>query len=224
MLPRWLTLEVALAGLAALGAGLLYAWKPPEGWLGGVGGGGSEGEPLPPIPFVQAAHYGKGRPQGTPNQIIIHTAEAKQTPTTAKAVAGYFATTDTVASAHYIVDSGSVYQSVDEGDQAWHAAGDNARSIGIEHAGYAKQTPEEWQSEYNQAMLKLSAQLAADIAARYGIPAVRLSVADLLAGKPGFASHKDVSTAFKKSDHGDPGAGFPWDQYLAMVAERTPIA
>lgn len=207
----------------ALAAALFYAFKPREGdggtWGGGGFGSAGPAEPigLPEIPFVQAKHLGTGRPSGAVNAVVIHTAETPQTSAAAKNVANYFATTDTVASAHYTVDSDSIYQSVNEGDQAWHAAGYNARTIGIEHAGYAKMTPEEWQSDYNERMLRLSAKLAAQIATKYGIPAVRLSIADILAGKPGFAAHADASKAFKKSDHSDPGANFPWDHYLSLV-------
>lgn len=225
-LPPWALWGGVGVGIAAV---LLYALKSSDNegggtWGGDGSGGGGGGGPLPDIPFVQAKHIGTGRNGTKIDQIIIHTAETPETGSAAKNVANYFATTDTVASAHYIVDSDSIYQSVKEDDQAWHAAGDNARSIGIEHAGYAKQTADDWSNEYNQKMLALSARLAADIASRYGIPVVRLSVADLIAGKPGFASHKDVSAAFKKSDHADPGPDFPWTQYLQMVQSHMGVA
>lgn len=221
-MPAIKTVHLVLAGVGAFIAALLASRF--TGNESASSPSPAPAEPLPDIPFVQAKHIGTGRPAGAINQIIIHTAETPKTSTAAKSVAGYFATTDTVASAHYIVDAGSIYQSVKEDDQAWHAAGDNAHSIGIEHAGYAKQSADEWQDEYNQQMLALSARLAADIASRYGIPAVRLTVADLIAGKSGFASHADVSKAFKKSDHADPGPNFPWDSYLASVASKLPIA
>jgi len=33
----------------------------------------------------------------------------------------------------------------------------------------------------------------------------------------GFAGHRDVSEAFRKSDHSDPGEHFPWGWYLTRV-------
>lgn len=73
--------------------------------------------------------------------IVVHyTGNSKDT---AKANANYFNSTSVEASAHYIVDDGSCYQSVALHNRAWHCGGTsvykhatcrNANSIGIEMA------------------------------------------------------------------------------------------
>ena len=123
-----------------------------------------------------------------------------------------------------MVDDKQIVQSVSEFDTAW-AVDDwslNQQSISIEHAGSASQSPAGWQDAYSQAELKLSATLAKQIAARYRIPIVKLSSADILAGKAGFCGHADITAAKKISGgHTDPGANFPWSEYLEMVSKAT---
>jgi N-acetyl-anhydromuramyl-L-alanine amidase AmpD len=172
------------------------------------------------IPFVQAAHCGPSR-KGEPIWlIVIHTMEAPEKPRTAHNVAFWFAGPSAPqASAHYCVDSDDTVQCVKEDMVAWGAPGANRHGIHIEHAGYASQTPTDWQDEYSQRMLLRSAALAADIAKRYGIPVVKLSPGDLAdPSATGFCGHVDV-TVGRNAGHGhtDPGASFPWGQYLDMV-------
>ena len=98
--------------------------------------------------------------------------------------------------------------------------------MGIELAGFARQSPAEWRDAYSGAVLRQAARLTADVCARYGIPLRRLRAADLVAGRRGVTGHADVSAAFRKSDHWDPGPGFPWAMFLRLarggdVVERT---
>lgn len=170
---------------------------------------------------MQAKHYTSGpRTKGPVRVVVVHSMEAPEKGTTAESVAAYFARGERVASAHYCIDADSIAQCVREADVAYHAPGANHDGIGLEHAGYARQTREEWLDPYGKAMLALSAKLAAEVAGRYGIPALLLSVADLKAGKRGFCSHHTVSLAYRRSSHTDPGTGFPWDWYLRAVHEE----
>lgn len=122
---------------------------------------------------------------------------------------------------HNCVDDNSIVQCVLEKDVAWHAPGANARGIGIEHAGYAKQKREEWLDPYSAAMLEMSAGLVADICRRYSIPVVRPSVEELKKGARGIIGHIDATNAWSNGKgHYDPGPNFPWDWFLARVAER----
>lgn len=171
-------------------------------------------------PFLQASHYKRvgGR---TVDLVVIHTMEAPEKGTTAESVARYFQTTDRVVSAHYCIDDDTIVQSVREEDVAWCAPGANHNGIHLEHAGYAKQSAGEWKDAFSQAMLERSARLTADLCARYRIPITWLHPTDLLAGKRGVTSHNNVSKAFKRSTHWDPGKGFPIEPYLSLVRSFT---
>lgn len=149
--------------------------------------------------------------------IVIHTMEAPESVNTAENVARYFASGSVRASAHYCIDNNSVVQCVRERDVAWHAPGVNHNSIGLEHAGYAKQGTAEWTDAYSQQMLSLSAALTAEIASRHSIPATFVDALGLQRGQRGITTHKMVSDAFRKSTHWDPGPGFPMSDYLGMV-------
>jgi hypothetical protein len=63
-----------------------------------------------------------------------------------------------------------------------------------------------------------AAARARDLCDRYGLPLVKLTPADLLAGKHGICGHVDVSQAWHQSDHSDPNnTTFPWDRFMAEV-------
>lgn len=173
--------------------------------------------------FVQARYYTPAN-RKTVTLIVLHTAECAEVAKADEAVAAYFAGPDTHrASAHYTVDVDSITQSVLEKDIAWHAGPVNNISIGIEHAGYMRQTSEQWHDAYSIQMLARSAELVADICTRYGIPPVRLTATDLRDGKrAGICGHVDVSNGLGGTTNQDPGVHFPWDEYLDMVkAEMT---
>lgn len=167
--------------------------------------------------FIEARNYTKGR-AGPIDLLVIHAMEAPEKPDTAEAVARWFAgSTAPQASAHYCVDADSIVQCVRDEDVAWHAPGANHNGLGVEHAGYSAQTGVDWDDPYSHAMLWRSARLAADKCREYRIPAVWLSPADLLAGRRGITSHWNVTLAFKRSDHTDPGPGFPAEHYVTWI-------
>jgi N-acetyl-anhydromuramyl-L-alanine amidase AmpD len=172
------------------------------------------------MPFVQARNYTRGRSNAI-DVLVIHTMEAPEKPTTAESVAKWFAGSSAPqASAHYCIDNNSAVQCVRDEDVAWHAPGANHNGIGFEHAGFAAQTSKDWQDPYSQALLEVSAELVAKKAEEFHIPVVWLQVADLRAGRRGITGHAQVSDAFKKSDHHDPGGNFPVQHYLALVKKH----
>lgn len=155
--------------------------------------------------------------------IVVHDMEVREGANTAESLGDLFqGPRSPRASWHFAVDKNSVVQGVGVGDTAWHAPGANHDGIGIEHAGYASQSRDQWLADGD--MLNYSAGLAASIL--HGlelfpgihIPVHRLNVAELLGGTAsGFAGHRDVNDAFHKSTHTDPGSSWPWDVYLAKV-------
>lgn len=169
-------------------------------------------------PFVQARNYTRTTGRHV-SLIVIHSMEAPETWGRARNTANWFAgRTAPRASAHYCVDNTEVIQCVREIDVAWHAPGANHNGIGIEHSGYARQSLAEWQDPYSAAMLALSARLSAGIAARFGIPARFLNAHDLRRGDTnGVTTHHEVSQAYRRSDHWDPGPHFPMAHYLNMM-------
>ncbi len=122
-------------------------------------------------------------------RIVMHTMEAPEEADTAEDVARYFIENSRKVSAHYCVDNDSVVGCVPEERVANHAAGDNLQSIGIELAGRASQTREQWADAYSRAELLSAAKLCANIGKRRGIPARFLSDAELSNRVKGFVSH-----------------------------------
>jgi N-acetyl-anhydromuramyl-L-alanine amidase AmpD len=167
------------------------------------------------IPFVEARWFTKTNGRRI-DYIVIHDMEAAEKGDTAENVARFFATTPVKASAHYNVDNNSIVQSVREQDIAYHAP-PNLHSIGIEHAGFARQTRDQWLDAYGKAMLALSAQLMAELLTKYDLPAQFLSAEDLKAGKRGITTHRNVSKAFGQTSHTDPGPDFPVAWYMDRV-------
>jgi N-acetyl-anhydromuramyl-L-alanine amidase AmpD len=167
-------------------------------------------------PFVESPN--RTRTDGREIElIVIHTMEIADRVDSAEICARWFATPVSKVSAHYCVDAGTIIQCVAEADVAWHARGGNDRSIGVELAGMAGQGRRDWEDAYSAAVLERAAELVADIAARHDIPIRKLGPGALLAGKPGITGHADVSSAWHRSDHWDPGPAFPWRAFLESV-------
>lgn len=159
-----------------------------------------------------------GLPPRVVDLIIIHTMETPERPRTARDVAEWFAGPNAPqASAHFCIDDEQIIQCVRLQDVAWAAPGANRDGVHLEHAGYAGQTEVQWDDDYSQAVLWNSAQLAAQLCQRFGIPPVKV---DPKPGARGFCGHVDV-TNWRNGGRGhqDPGPNFPWGQYLALVAE-----
>lgn len=220
----------------------------PKSW--GAAGGTTEASKThiaSDIPYVPAKNYTVAN-RSTISLIVIHTMEAPEMGSTAENVAGFFknqpkrGALDPVwcrkdpktgalvpwegASAHYNIDVDSIVCSVVEKDIAWHAGPVNGRSVGLEHAGYAKQTAAEWADDYSMAMLLRSAKFVAELCSRYDIPVKRLSAEELHAGAAGLCGHVDVTNALSAGNgHKDPGPNFPWDWYLEQIRHfLSPIA
>jgi N-acetyl-anhydromuramyl-L-alanine amidase AmpD len=174
-------------------------------------------------PFIQARWFTKG-PRGGPIQLaVMHTVEVPEKPTTAEAVARYFATTDRKASAHWCCDADSTVGCVRESDIAYAAPGSNHNGVHVELAGYAAQTGKDWADPYSQRMLKeQAAPLVRAICKRHAIPTRFVDAAGLKAGQWGITTHAEVTKAFHRSSHTDPGAGFPIASFIEMVQGTDP--
>jgi len=169
------------------------------------------------IDYKQAKHYtvASGR---SIELIVLHSMEAGEASTTAEAVASWFAGSSAPkASAHYCIDDDSIVQCVLDKDVAWAAPGANKNGIHLEHAGYARQTREQWLDDFSSRMLALSACLTARLCVTYNVPPVFVDREGLKRNERGITTHNEVTWAFRKSTHTDPGKHFPIDHYLDLV-------
>jgi N-acetyl-anhydromuramyl-L-alanine amidase AmpD len=166
--------------------------------------------------FVESPHVTRaaGRVVDT---VVVHTMEVGERPDAAEICARWFQHPDSEVSAHYCVDADTVIQCVREEDIAWHARGGNERSIGVELAGFARQQAPDWQDAYSTAVLERAANLVADVCSRHAIPIRRVRAEGLRRGRRGITTHADVSRAFGRSDHWDPGPAFPFWRFLELV-------
>lgn len=176
-----------------------------------------------PAVSVRAASD-SGSPNTPITRIVIHATAGgrgypnESGPGVAEATAHYFAEPGCPGSAHYVEDLDSEQHCLPENVIGWHAP-PNKGSIGIEVCADANYSPEEWLSPQVWPAVERAAARARDLCLRYGVPIAKLSPADLLAGKHGICGHIDVSQAWHQSSHWDPGPGFPWPQFMALVAQ-----
>lgn len=177
----------------------------------------------PGVPFVEAAGYTTGRPDGPPLWIVIHDMESSERGSCAEDTANYFATGagGRNVSSHYCVDNNSVVQCVLLRDSAWTVGNrpGNNRGINWELCGYASQSRAQWLDDFGLAMFAQIRPILRADAAEYGIPLTRRTVAELQAGKKGITSHNDLRLAFGGTTHTDPGSNFPWDVFLETMGD-----
>lgn len=173
------------------------------------------------VEYVEASNWSSSLGTSQVKRLIVlHSMEAPEASTTARRTAEWFATqtrSNSGTSAHACVDDSEVLQCVPWGGIAWHAPGANQLGIGIEHAGYARQTATQWLDAYGRRMLTRSAWLVSQLCTRYGIPAKPVTAAGLLSGDSGITTHSAVSQAYRKSNHTDPGPAFPLSFYIELV-------
>lgn len=153
--------------------------------------------------FSQSPNYTAGR--SSYDFIVIHTMQGSYSGTKS-----WFLNSASNVSAHYIVRSsdGQITQMVSDGDTAWHAQCYNARAIGIEHEGYIA-APSTW---YTDAMYTESAKLTRYLADRHGIAIDRTHI----------IGHVDVASNCNTGGHTDPGTGWNWTKYMALVNNQGP--
>ncbi|RAV33538.1 N-acetylmuramoyl-L-alanine amidase [Corynebacterium heidelbergense] len=162
-------------------------------------------------------NFGNPRPLSAINHICIHvTVNSPGTP--AENVAQYQIDSES-GSYHMLVDTRLVVLKENTDDwQTWSAGPTSNRSgLHLSFVMRGTETREQWLAQ--DRMLRAGAQVCAEWARRYRIPVVKRSAGELRAGRGGFCGHVDTAQAWGETDHVDPGPGFPWDRFLAMVAE-----
>lgn len=158
-----------------------------------------------------------GRPTSLPKKVIIvHTTEnALGTP--AKNIIDYQVRTRS-GSYHRLVDStGKITLANTDDWQVW-ATGNkgNDMALHVSIVWQAKTTRAEWLAQ--PQILDGVARVIAHWSKKYGIPLVKLSRAELGAGKHGVAGHLEAQV-WGNTDHWDPGYHFPYDVVLEKARQ-----
>lgn len=125
------------------------------------------------------------------------------------------------ASYQYVTDTDRVLPATPDNVVAYAAAGGNNDGIHVCIPGRAAQTRAQWLDSVSRAYIRQAAAVLVDKAMEHSIPLERLTVAQIVAGQDGYCGHVDVSNAYHRSDHTDPGAQFPWDVLAADIAALT---
>lgn len=171
------------------------------------------------FPVIKARFFTDVTEKRQPRVIVIHSMESPEKGDTAENVARFFQNPgeNRKVSAHLCIDNNSIVQCVFDNDIAFAAPGANRDGIQLELAGFARQTRNEWLDPFSILVLENAANAAAQYCLKYNIPVRHLTNAELKSGQKGIVGHGQVSEVFKKSDHTDPGKGFPWDHFIDRV-------
>lgn len=135
---------------------------------------------------------------------------------TAENLARYLDGDTVAASYHVIVDDDSIVRYLPDNVAAWSVRSGNARSLNICLTGWARWTREEWLT--HRSMLTLAATIVRDWCATHGIPVRKLTPPQVGADFSGICGHYDWTVGKRDGTHTDPGAEFPWDVFIDMVA------
>lgn len=172
----------------------------------------------PDLLFVSPRWWSRGRRHEVQIIVVHHTAGAERS-TSAEDGAAYDQRREERTSTHYFHDSNSTVQCVLTKDTAFAAFSEgNARGIHHELCG-TLQTRAQWLDPASDGTLWQAARQIAKDCRKYGIPARRLTPAQMRAGERGICGHGDVTAAWGLGDHTDPGPHFPWDVLLARVTQ-----
>ncbi|RKT49368.1 N-acetylmuramoyl-L-alanine amidase [Saccharothrix australiensis] len=147
------------------------------------------------------------------------------------------------ASAHAAGDAGGVVGPLVPYARAAWTAGETANSYGlhIELCAFAAMSREQWLSRDDVdvwvpwirngdgsrgawrrvrsplSMLRHAAEWARDRCREFDITVRKITAADLRRDVDGICGHADTSAAWGETDHTDPGPGFPWPEFIALV-------
>ncbi len=147
--------------------------------------------------------------------LAVHTFEGQDLD--ARAMANYQLNPSAGGSYHLVIDRAGVTARENDDEFIPWAAMPTGNRAGFHFslAGRAAMTRDEWLARPKQ-LAKLAEILAA-YSREYGIPLVRLTAAEVRAGKSGVCGHAEISGAFHESDHTDPGVNFPYDHVLNLA-------
>lgn len=172
---------------------------------------------VPVLDWTNRFLFGRPRSKANIRNIVIHvTVNSPGTP--AENVANYQIRSRS-GSYHELTDTSIKHLKANTDDWFTWSSGNKGNEVGLHRSFvmWGNETRADWLRF--ETMLREAAKRDAMWCRTYGIPPVKLSPADLRAGKKGFCGHLETGQAWGGTDHVDPGKGFPWDVYLKFVRE-----
>lgn len=142
--------------------------------------------------------------------IVLHDVEGHDRPgiSDLQGLAEWFSRPSTQASSHVATDGdGTSARFVRDDKKAWHCAGFNSASLGIEQMGFASDSRSTWLSRRNE--LRETARWIARWSHHYGIPIRKASVnpSNGTIYRSGVIRHMDLGSF--GGGHHDPGENYP---------------
>lgn len=168
-------------------------------------------------PHIQARSYRRGRSFKERRAVTLLVAHSAEGARTARDLGAFFHRATTGSSNAGIGQQGDYCTYVNYGDTSFANPPLSEEADTVELCGFARWSRAQWLAY--PKMLETFAHWIAWRCAVRRIPIVKLSVAQLKAGKPGIVDHDDVSDAYHLSDHWDLGAHFPWDVVLPRAKQ-----
>jgi len=178
--------------------------------------------PAPNPPYVGPPKYHGDANNKPIRRIVLHSTVGPTKAGSARKIAKYFQDPAVPSSCHYIVDAAESLQLTYDSVVAYHD-GVNVHELGIEMCDYpvtaSKGGLKRWEDADHRALLKNTIHLTVDLLLAYSLPPNWLDVPELLKGRRGITTHNNISHAFHKSTHWDPGA-FPVVEFMKRVEAR----
>lgn len=163
------------------------------------------------IKTLEAKNHGGKRDLQKLKWIVIHSTENDSASGTAR----YFQQPTATGSTHFVVGEDSVWRTLPDIIEPWGAPGANRDGLHVELVGYAKFSKEDWLKRIKT--LEKAAQIVSNWCGQYNIPKQFVSASGLVNNIKGITTHAEVSKAFKKTDHTDPGINFPMAYFISLL-------
>jgi len=148
----------------------------------------------------------------SPRLIVLHSTEGANVTGLGDltGLGSWFANTNAQVSSHVATDAeGNSARYVADQDKAWHCAGYNSVSLGIEQVGRASQ------QSWAEAQQRETARWIAYWSRKHGIPLQRGRVSNGTVTRSGVLYHSDLGSI--GGSHSDPGRAYPLGDVLTFA-------